>query len=334
MSEARDKQIKGFKTSEFVEPEKVFGEDVDRAELPEGVRYYMRKASFDPAKHKAIVNLYELRDVPGELKVDKVHLEKLNFIPDEEYIGLNFGPNKDGYVWIGKLKSVEGGQVDMLSETIFISEKWRRRYEEHQRKLDAKAEAGSGPSVNAAALAPAPAAGVGPVDMIKLIQAGEDRALNLVKTVAEIFNKKSGDAMPADILSGAYKGAMEIMEKAVQTNVSMARTIGRAAEDAITGAGDDQAAGAPAGGPDAAPTLPPWLDALMPTIKGGIDRLLGGGPVAGAVKSLILSSDEWKEIFADKTKFGQAVAAMEAHFGSDKTERALDVLLNRRKKKK
>jgi len=45
------------------------------------------------------------------------------------------------------------------------------------------------------------------------------------------------------------------------------------------------------------------------------------------VKGMILESDEWQTIFGDKEKWGIAVAAMEKHFGSDKTRKALEILV-------
>lgn len=332
---SEEKGIKGFKASEFVAPEKVFGEEIDRKELPEGARYYMRRAAFDPAKHKAIVNLYELRDVPGELKVDKVHLEKLNFIPDEDYIALNFGPSKDGYIWIGKLKAIDGGQVDMLSETIFISEKWRRRYEEHQRKLDGQVTgAGAGQVVSAAAPAPS---SFGPLDVLKVLQEGEDRAFRNMERMANIF-KGTKSETPAEVLLTLHKGMNDMMLESVKTTLNMTKTVSRVAQESITtaqeaAAGEGEEAGA-ADGDGTGYQMPGWLKPLMPHLEAGIERLLGGGPTGAAVKALILSSAEWKEIFTDQDKWGQAVAAMEAHFGSERTEKALAMLLNKRTGKK
>lgn len=316
-----DKGIKGIMDKRSIPAQNVFGSELDRVELPENVRFYMQKAAFDPAKHKAVLNLYELRDIPGDTKMDKIHLEKINFVPDEEYIALNYGPSKDGYIFIGKIKAIDGSNVDMVSETIHISEKWRRRYEAHQKSLapeDAKDARPASASQGA----------LGPLDVLRLIQSGEDRAIAQMKAFAEIFNKR-GDS-PADVLAGAYKGASEMMERSLQTNLRMVQTISKAAETQVV---EDEAPEEVVA-PNPEESLPPVLRHFMPQIEAGITRLLGGGPVASATKTLILSSDDWKQVFRDKELFGQAVAAIEARFGSEKTERALDILLNRRKNKR
>lgn len=326
-----EKGIKGFTSKEWVEPEKVLP-DVPRSELPEGVRFYLKGESFDLSKKKMVVNLYELRDQPGDLKVDKVHIEKLNFIPDEEYIGLNYGPNKDGYIWIGKWKD-EGGEKGMVSETIVLSEKWRRRYEEHQRKLgDVSGGAGAGEVATVGA--PASEAGIA-MQMLKMLQAGEDRAFLQMERMAKIFQGSKTET-PAEVLLAMHKGMNDMMLESVKTSLNITKTVGKAAQESITVAaeasqgGDDQVEP----GPELGYKMPPWLEPFMPHLERGLEKLLGGGPAGAAVKTLILTSDEWGQIFNDPDKWGQAVAAMETKFGSVPTQKALDILLNKRKPKK
>jgi hypothetical protein len=89
--------------------------------------------------------------------------------------------------------------------------------------------------------------------------------------------------------------------------------------------------GAPA---DLTANMPAWLKPFLPQIETWLGTLLGGGPMGAAVKTLIISSDQWKEIFEDQEKFGTAVAAMEQKFGSERTEKAMNILLNRKPKTK
>jgi len=330
-----DKGVKGLKNSEFVDADQVGITKEDRAQLPDSVKFYLKGQAFQLANKKVVVNLYELRDLPGDTKMDRQHLEKMNFIPDEEYMALNYGPTAEGsagYMWIGKWWD-ESGEKGIVSETIIISEKWRRRYEAHQAKLDGQA-AGVKPAAGASASLPAagskPAGEWGPLEVLSLIQQGEERAYRNLKMCAEIFRMGNHNETPADVLAGAYKGANEMMMGAVKTNLEMAKAVGRATQEALEGV--DEIEPVPAVEPG--PSVPAWLEPFLPQLKSGLEKLLGGGPVGAAAKTLILSSDEWKTIFSDKDKFGQAIAAMEARFGSDKTGKALDILLNRRTKKK
>jgi hypothetical protein len=121
-----------------------------------------------------------------------------------------------------------------------------------------------------------------------------------------------------------------MMAQAVRINQDMAKSVGKAQAKSMEAPApgsdddDDETAGDAAA---AGPGLPSWLAPFMPHLEKGVEKLLGGGPMAGPIKQLILGSDEWKEIFGDKEKWGIAVAAMEQHFGSDKTRRALQILV-------
>lgn len=328
-----DKGVQGFKKADFKEADEVLGADVRIEELPDGIRFFLKGQAVDLKTKRVSCNLYELKD-DGDLKFKRVHLEKFNNrIPEEEEIALKYGPGS--YIWIAKWLDVTGEQKGIMSEPIEISEKWRARYVEHNTQKAARGEAGLPPAAPAPAALPASASLSDPLIMLKLIQEGEDRALRNMKLMADILKGGQADN-PASILKEAYQGAADMMQQAVKTNLDMAKSVREAAQSSIIddGKGDDQVDDETGEqGADAMPPIPAWLAPFLPQLKAGLDKLLGGGPAASAVKTLILSSDEWKTIFGDKEKFGQAIAAMEANFGGERTQKALDILLNRRKKK-
>jgi hypothetical protein len=330
-----EKGIQGFKKSEFATatPERVFGSaDVRIEDLPQGVRLYLREKSVDLGSKKVLVNVYRLLD-DGGLKNKRIWVGRMkaNRKPEDEEIAEQFGGGS--YIWILKWTAPDGQECGIVSETIEIDEEFGRAAHEGWKRRQVGADSTPvGLPAAVPAAPPAVAGGLDMVGMLKLLEAAEEKSLARFERMAAIFQGGRSDT-PAEVLQSAYKGASEMMQKAVETNLSMAKAVNRQNQLALT-SGDPEPA-EPAGGAEpAGPQMPAWLEPFMPHIEKGIGKLLEGGPMGNAVKTLILSSEEWQEIFQDKDKFGQAVAAMESNFGSDRTRRALDILLNRRDTKK
>ncbi len=333
-----ERPIQGFVKKDFVSSEAVLGSDVRIEALPDGIRFYLKGKAVDLGQKRITVRLYELMSVEGGLKLRRDPLETFsNRIPEDDEIALKYGPNdvskgSEGYMWIAKWRDATGEDKGILSETIVISEKWRARYEEAQRK----GKAAELPSPGAT-YAPAPSgpAAFGPMEVLALIEKGEDRALKMMERMAAVMKAGSGEA-PASVMERAYEVAGRVVEKSMESNLRMSNKVTAKAEKELEraeeddeGDGDGQAEAA--GGGDG---LPAWLAPFLPKIEGWLGSLLGGGPVGAAVKTIIISSDEWKTIFSDKEKFGQAVEAMKQHFGPEQTQKAMDILLNTRTTKK
>lgn len=330
---SNEKGVQGFTQKDFAAgtPESVFGtSDVRTEDLPQGVRLYLREKAIDLGTKRVLVNVYRLED-DGGMKEKRIWCGRMKHgrKPEDDEIAEQFGPG--AYLWILKWNSPANGQeCGIVSEKIIVDEEHGRIVHEEWKRRQAMA-APAAPAAPAAAPAlPAAVPGVGldALTLLKFMEAAEDKALARVERIAAIIGGRNDT--PADVLRGAYEGASAMMQAAVKTNLDMARSVGKQLNrpepepEPEAGEGDGEPAG---------PQLPPWIQAFMPQIEKGLEKLLGGGPLGGAVKTLVLSSEEWAEIFADKDKFGQAVAAMEQRFGSDKTKRALDILLNRREPK-
>jgi hypothetical protein len=167
--------------------------------------------------------------------------------------------------------------------------------------------------------------------MMKLMLEGEDRAFRNMERMSTIFKGANGQ-MPEAVMVKAYEAAGSIMERAMESNLAMGKRVSKVVERRIEDGeeldGAAESPGAPAADPMEA--IPAFLRPFIPQLETWLGTLLGGGPMGAAVKSLIVSSEQWAEIFNDQEKFGQAVAAMEHKFGSDKTQKAMDILLNRR----
>ena len=322
-----EKGIQGIKASEFANatPERVFGADVHLEELPDGVRLYLKEKAIDLTNKKVLVNVYKLVD-DGGLKNKRVWVGKFsNRKPDEDEIAAQFGGGS--FIWIMKWVSALGQESGIVSEPVEIDEDMGRAAHEAWKRRQPSAEPAALPALAAPAAAPFDAA-----MLFKVVEATEEKSLARFERMAAIFRGERTET-PAEVLKDAYKGASEMMRQAVETNMAMAKSVNKKNLQSLSEPEPE-----PAGDPEDAggdvPGLPAWLAPFMPHLEKHLGSLLGGGPVGSAVKTLILSSDEWAEIFADKDKFGQAVAAMERHFGSEKTTKAIDILLNRRDAKK
>lgn len=327
--------IAGFKKSDFVgaTPEAVFGSDVRLEELPDGIRLYIKEKAIDLGVREMIVNVYRLVDEGGLKRRRKWAAKFENRIPREDEVAERCGGGF--YIWIAKFHSkVDGQERGIMSEEFEIDEALGAAAHEAWKRRQLVSSPAS--EVSSAAPAPArhqPAAGA-PLDamgLLAIMDAAEEKTLARMERMASMFKSTQ---TPADILSEAYKSSSEMMQKSVEMNMQVIRKVSNAQvkqiEDAA--AGDDDAGGGEGGDGGEVP-LPPWLKMIWPHLEAGIEKLLGGGPMGAAIKSLVISSDQWKEIMNDNEKWGQFVAAAEMQFGSDRTGRALDILLNRPKDK-
>lgn len=335
--------ISGIKKSEFVSAGDVLGPDFRLEELPDGVRFYIKGQQVNLANKRIVVNLYELRRVEGGLKLRRDHLEKfINKIPDDDYIALEYGPcapDVEGYVWMGKWNDLDNKENGILSETIFISERWRDRHEAHKRDKALKAGIPVPAAGGVPGSAPAPAAAGQAQDfasMMALLQQGEDRAIRNMERMAAVI-KGSQNETPSEAMVKMSEAMGKVFEKTVESQLQTVRKVSEQSTRALekldeddeddedeNGEGDLEAAEKQSTG------IPAFLLPFIPKIESALGHLLGGGPVAAGVKALIVSSDEWKQIFADPEKWGQATAAMEEKFGAERTQKALAILLNAR----
>jgi hypothetical protein len=321
------KGISGFKKSEFANatPDRVFGEDVRIEELPDGIRLYLKEKSVNLQTKKLAINVYKVID-DGGLKNKRVWVGKMiNKKPEEDEIAEQFGGGC--FLWIGKWLSADGQERGIISEIIEIDEDFgRAAHEKWMRK--------NGPAVEPipAAAAAVPVSGFAgdAMALLKIMDAAEEKTLARMERMAAIIGGQKQQT-PGDVLESAYGKASDMMARAVETNFQMAKSVNKSNAKALE---NPEPAAAGDGGEDAetlaGPALPPWLAPFMPHIEKGIGKLLEGGPMGAAVKTLILSSEEWQGIFQDKEKWGLAVAAMENHFGTEQTRKALDILLNKR----
>ena len=316
--------IQGVKKSEFKSAKEVLGGDFQIEELPEGVRLYLKDKAFDIGTKKLVVNIYRLID-DGGLKNKKAWVGKIqNRKPDESEIAEQYGPGE--YIWIGKWLSIDGQERGVVSDVILISEDSRAAFEAyHSKQKNLALEKPAAP-------VPAPAFGV--VEILKMMDAADEKALARMERITAMMNVGRSESA-GDVLAKAYQAASEMMQKSVQTNLDMVKSVNKANQLSLTNpASNDSAPSNEKDDTNDSPGLPAWLAPFMPHISAGLGKLLEGGPMAHAVKTLILTSDEWKTVFNDPEKWGQAVAAMETQFGDERTAKALDILLNRKKGKK
>jgi hypothetical protein len=323
--------IAGFKLSDYVTAEKVLGGEIRIEELPEGIKFFIKGQQVDLGTKQIEVNLYELVDDEG-VKLKRMHLEKFrNRIPEEEEIALKYGPNKGGYIWIAKWrKNATSEDTGVMSDTIRISEKWLSRHQAYQKQLalDAKRQSEEANPPAPVALASAPVvASFGPLEMMRFMQEGEDRAIRNMERMAIMF-KTDHSAIPSAVMERAYESAGSIMQKAMESNLEMGRKVGKMVQREMDPPEPEEEQEVVQ---ESQGVLPAWLQPFLPQIENWIGTLLGGGPMGAAVKTLILSSEQWKEIFNDKEKFGVAVQAMREHFGDDKAQKAIDMLMGVKK---
>lgn len=335
MTDRDEKMIQGFKREDFrnATPDRVFGEGagVTAEAIPEGVRLFLKNKSVDLDTKTLIVRVYRIFDAGGLKERKELAAKVENVIPEEEHIAEMCGPGS--YIRIARWKTPSGVEGGIMTDPIYIGEDWRPVHEAWKRK-----QAG-GPDSIPATPASVPQAAASPLGSIEsilaLMAASEQKTLTMVERIMALsHNSKQSDA-PADVLAQAYKGANEMIMSSVRMAQGMAKTVvDKTREDLERNEGiddDDDDEGAEAGG--ASDPTPDWLKPFMPKVKEYLGTLLAGGPMGSAVKTLIVSSEQWKEIFSDPEKFAEATTAMEAEFGSERTAAALDVLLNRRKKK-
>lgn len=327
-----DEGIIGMKKSDYRDPSEVVGGPVNENDFPGDIKFFLKHKKNPVGGIQKRVELYELIRVDGGLKLRLEHLETFtNRIPMNEEIALNYGPSPEGYKWLAKWLDRNNDEVGVESETIMVSEKWRDRYEAFQREKKAKSAAPVAVAVPAVSTGMSTA-----MEMIALINQGRREALEDMERMSRVLKDSGG---PASVMERAYEAVGKFMEKTMESNMMIAKRVAENARESIERDGqvdDDEEEELPAAAEAAKPAdgFGEMLKLFMPKIQEGLSHLLGGGPVGAAVKTLIVTSDQWKEIFADKEKFSQATEAMRLQFGEEKTNKALDILLSRRAEKK
>lgn len=319
--------VQGLKASEIKPVREVLGDDFPAEELPAGVRAYIKeKAKIFPEGQALDVYVYEYEN--GSTTGIKKLVGKLKdrtTCPEDDEIAENFGPGV--YFWIVKWPTRRGQDSGILSDLVRVSEKARPLYEAFHARKGAEAARASVPVMLASAPVPAAGNGFSFSDLMKLQADAEEKVLGRMERMAAMFKTQ---AQPADIMADAYRASNQMIKEGFENNLAMRKTVMAEAKAVIKqkeGEGED-------GEPEDSDSVGALVKSMIPKIRPFLDQLLGGGPVGSAVKTIVLGTDEWKEIFRDKEKFGVAVAAMEQEFGSDKTQSALDILLNRRVEKK
>ncbi len=326
------KGMAGIKNSEYVPIDRVL-DNVPANEIPDTARAYMKEAAMPLGGRVTVVNVYRLVD-DGGTKNKRSWVAKYARRPEDSEIAEAHGPGK--YVWLMKWSNPDGSESGIVSEAIDIDESARPMHEAYLRKRGDGRGADSipAPVASGVAVQTAPGGQLTAKDMMDLLNAGEEKAIRTMERMAAIM--KPADS-PAALMKDVYAGTMDMMAKSLELNFGMAKAATTHVREKMEYDGpegdDDDGLEAEAPAPAAAPGVPEFLVPFMPQIKTYLGTLLGGGPMGGAVKTLIINSEQWKEIFRDKEKWGMAVAAMEQEFGSENTSRALDVLLNRRAEK-
>lgn len=325
-----DKGIAGLKKSDFKTPREFFGNDFEIAEMPENIRLYIRGKAVDLPGKTFVVDVYRLVD-DGGLKNKKQWVFDLkNRRPEDRDIAERCGPGS--YVWMGKWLGLDGRENGMISDVVEIGEEARSLHEAYKQKAAMREKGDTPPSQAAPASSPQ---SFGPMEILKVMEIAEEKTLARMERMAAIFNGQKVE-QPVEILKSAYEGANKMITQAVGFTLDSAKKMNNKALEEMDPPEDDDEEDPIAKAPGQAgtgPAMPEWLAPFLPHFKTGLEKLLGGGPAGAAVKTLILTSDDFKQIFNDPEKWGQAVAALEMNFGSERTTKALDILLNRRKEK-
>lgn len=317
-------KVYGFKSSDFV------SEGEAPKDLPAGVRLYLKERNIDLNQAQSVARVYRLES-DGGLKNKKVLVGKImNHRPEDDEIGEMFGGGS--FIWIMKYLAPDGTEVGLMSEPVEIDlergAQMHAAYIERQKGTKRQSQPETAP-----ASVPA-AAPVSPMSdfsfMLQFQQASEERTLAMIERLSRIFGQSKNDA-PADVLRAAYEGANKMMLDTVALTRKAAtalneRTVAQIEEDG------EEAAALPekVQGPVSEGPLGGLFDAFMPQIEAAISRLLAGGPVGNITKKLILSSEEWKQIFNDPESWKIVVGELKERFGEKKANEALDILLNKR----
>jgi hypothetical protein len=320
--------IQGIKQAEYVEAEKALGHKPD--ELPDGIKFYIRGIPLDIPGTRVVVTIY--RVVDGGTKKRKIAVGKMENRPPEDHeIGEWYGPGD--YVWIGKWykkddSGIQGEPRQMLSEVINIGPEWLAAHMEYRTRQESEMRvrfAGSAPvPVPVAAPAPAPSMGIGGLTE----ELGG--AFMLLEKLANIAKSMAGPS-PVELMTKSFEAFSRMGTEMLKSNMDMARTAGeRIRQIELDPPDDDDDDDPPAPTSTDEPKIPEWLAPFWPYAKTFMGKIIGGGPEGAAAKTLLLSSDEFKTIFTDPEKWGQAVSALEMIHGTENTKKALDILLSKR----
>lgn len=316
--------IEGIKGSEYKDLSEVLPDNVRADTLPEGVRAYIKERGLVIPGAQLTVSIYRLLDGGTKGRRSWVgNYEGGDRLPEPLNVCQVAGAGD--FFWMAKWDGPQGKENGLVSDVIRIEDTAANRaiHDAYQAKLAAK----SAPAGLPVAAAPAPASGmgIGVEGILAIIAAAEEKSL---KTFERIMALAKPAEQPMDILKGTYKASMDMMKEASDMTVNAYRSVTSKAKAEMNKEPADEGDG------EAAPeSFGDVIKTFIPEIKLYLDKLIGGGPVGHAVKTLVLGSDEWKEIFQDKEKMGIAIAAMEQEFGSEKTEKAMQILLNKREDK-
>lgn len=304
--------IKGFKQSDFKRPSEFFEDGKVPDGLPDSIRLYIRGKNVDVRGKHLSINVYRLVSGLGtKERKDWVGRIEGNDVPEDHDIGLRFGPGR--YVWIVKWVDPVQGEKGLISDEVNIAEDAR---EAHLAWRAANQGQGS-PTASPRPLEALPAAlpvapGLNdPLAVLRLVQLGEDRALDQIERINKILLGRPSQAANEGPVVDAHKKAAKIMEEAFEYKAKALEAV-HAKETPL----------------EKEEAVPPFLKPFMPLIEKNIDKLLGGGPVAEGMKEVILSTEEFARIMADPQQMAVMADALRLRFGAERTEGALRFLLD------
>lgn len=302
-----DVQIKGLKKSDFKGPDEFFGEGKAPDNLPESIRLYIRGKQVDMRGKDLRINVYRLvaglgtkerKDWVGEVQGPNV--------PDDRDIALRFGPGR--YVWIAKWMDPVDGEKGLVSDEVHVAEDAREAHLAWKAQ-NAGISAPGVPGKEAAMISPAAGALNDPLAVLRLVQLGEDRALDNLERMQKILAGRPSQAIEGP-QADAHKKAMRIIDEALEYKakaIEAAKPAPPAKEEEV---------------------IPPFLKPFMPLIEKNLDKLLGGGAVAEGIKEVVLSTEEFAAIMANPQQMEEMMKALQLRFGPEKAERALRALLD------
>ncbi len=303
-------RIAGEKEYQWTDPETALGQKVDEASIPSDVHYFIKRQKINTAGREYVCDLYRLVDTGGS-KMRKSHVFKFrNEVPDEETIGLRFGPGE--YCWFAKWLLPSGVETGCASEPILIGKEYLGRWEEEQRK--------SAPASPVPA-APAPASSA---------ESEMDRALNMMDRFSTIMARMQGTRpdSPLEVLTKAHEAAGKMMqrslEREMESNAKVSRLI--APPDPMDDDEGEDEEEMQAQGSQVPTGFPPWVETFLPLIQEWLPKLMGKGPVSAAYRTVLRADERFQEIHQDPAKWPVAVDALSKLLGEKKAQEALRII--------
>lgn len=304
-------RIAGDKDYQWTDPETALGEKVESGSIPSDIHYFIKRQKINTAGREYVCDLYRLVDAGGT-KMRKSHVFKFrNEVPDEEMIGLRFGPGE--FCWFAKWLLPSGVETGCASEPILIGEEYRARYEAEQKKL-----------------APAPAPVVSSVPAQSSAENEMDRALNMMDRFSIIMARMQGTRpdSPLEVLTKAHEAAGKMMqrslEREMESNAKVSRLI--APPDPVDddeGEDEEEMQGQ---GSQMPTGFPPWVESFLPLIQEWLPKLMGNSPVAAAYRTVLRADERYQEVRQDPEKWPVAVDALSKLLGESKAQEALRII--------